>query len=159
MIKTSLSLSDGILMAALLTCMLLFSPARIGHAHDIAGPIDPAGNVASFTAVALVTCFNDGNGVADNLIANIRDLPSNPAVEGMFVNLTLFKGSMAISTTDITPGDNNPSPAVKLSAGTGAYFMIVSKTKPGARNIAIEYHCMTQDNVHTGTGIDLVHYQ
>jgi hypothetical protein len=157
MIKKNLKLSDSTLIAALLTCMLLFSPARISHAHEIRGPIDPAGNVPSFTAVALVTCF-DENGVTDNLEASIREEPSNPAVEGMFVNLTLFKGGMAISTT--TPGDNNPSPTVKLSAGKGAYFMIVNKTKPGTRNIHIDYHCKTADGVvHTGTSINLVHYQ
>jgi len=159
MIKTNSKLSDSALVAALLTCMLLISPARNSHAHEITGPIDPAGNVASFTAVAWVTCFDDGNGVADNLIANIMDLPSNPAVESMFVNLTLFKGSMAISTTDITPGDNNPSPTIMLSAGSGVYSMIVNKTKPGTRNIAIDYHCMTANGVHTGTSINLVHYQ
>jgi hypothetical protein len=156
MIKTNLKLSDSTLLAALLACMLLFSPARISHAHEIAGPIDPTGNVASFTAVAWVNCFDEGNGVANNLVASIRDLPSNPAVEGMFVNLTLFKGGMAIST--ITPGDNNPSPSVKLSAGGGVYYMIVNKTKPGTRNIAIDYHCMA-DDVHTGTDIGIAHYQ
>lgn len=159
MIKANPELRNGILMAAGLACMLLVSLARTSHAHDIAGPIDPAGNVASFTAVALVSCFDDGNGPADNLIANIIDLPVNPAVEGMFVTLTLFKGGAAISTTDITPRDNNRSPMVKLSAGGGAYFMIVNKTRPGTRHIAIEYHCMTAGGVHTGTDINLTHYQ
>lgn len=130
--------------------------AGAGFAHEIAGPIDPTGNVPSFTVVAMVTCFND-NGRTDKLVANIRD--TSPAVEDMFVNLTLFKGSKAISTTDPIPGDQRSSPTITLSGGSGFYFMIINKTKAGTRNVAVEYHCMTADNVHTGTAIDLTTYE
>lgn len=130
--------------------------AGAGFAHEIAGPIDPAGNVSSFTVVAMVTCFND-NGQTDKLVANIRDM--SPAVEGMFVNLTLFKGSKAISTTDSIPGDNSPSPTITLRGGGGLYFMIINKTRAGTRNVAVDYHCMTADNVHTSTNIQLSTYE
>ncbi|SFM01832.1 hypothetical protein SAMN05421880_10455 [Nitrosomonas nitrosa] len=148
-----------LLVTTVLTTLLYFSLSGVVKAHEIAGPIDPVGNVPSFTAVAMVTCYDDGNGPADYLIANIKDLPSNPAVEGMFVNMTLFKGSKAISVTDVVPGDDNPSQFIKLSAGNGVYFMIVSKTKAGARNVFVDYHCMTANNVHTGTDIALSHYE
>ena len=152
-------LSHLLLVTTTLTALLLFGQPRVSKADEIAGPIDPVGNVPSFTAVAMVSCYNDGNGDADHLIARIKDLPSNPAIEGMFVNMTLFKGSKAISVTDVVPGDDNPSQFIKLSAGNGVYFMIVSKTKAGARNVFVDYHCMTANNVHTGTDIALSHYE
>lgn len=151
--------SNGLLIATMLAVSLLFGQSGISRAHEIAGPIDPVGNVPSFTAVAMVSCYNDGNGDADYLMASIRDLPSNPAVEGMFVNMSLFKGSKAISTTDVIPGDDNPSPSIKLNGGNGVYFMIVSKTKAGTRNVFVDYHCMTANNVHTGTDVALSHYE
>lgn len=151
--------SPILLVVTVLTTLLFFGSSGVVKAHEIAGPIDPVGNVPSFTAVAMVTCYDDGNGPADYLVANIKDFPSNPAVEGMFVNMTLFKGSKAISVTDVVPGDDNPSQFIKLSAGNGVYFMIVSKTKAGARNVFVDYHCMTANNVHTGTDIALSHYE
>lgn len=159
MMITSSKFSNGLLNSTLVAVLLLVGQAGTSRAHDIAGPIDPVGNVPSFTAVAMVTCFDDGNGPADYLIASIRDLPSNPAVEGMFVNMSLFKGSKAISTTDVIPGDNSPSPSIKLNGGNGVYFMIVSKTKAGTRNVSVDYHCMTANNVHTGTDVALSHYE
>ncbi len=144
---------------AIAMMLLMICQVRISQAHDIAGPIDPAGDVPSFTAVALVTCFDDGNGPADYLVANIKDHPANPPVEGMLVNLILFKGGQAISTTDIVPGDDSPSPSVSLRGGAGGYYMIASKTLAGVRDIVVDYHCMTANHVHTGTDIALVHYQ
>lgn len=144
-------------LAALLSFLLLMSLAGVSRADEIGGPIDPFG-IPGFNAVAMVNCFPD-NGEPDHLIADIKDLPSNPAVEGMFVTLTLFKGGSSISTTDITPGDNNPSPAVKLRGGRGVYYMIVNKTKPGLRNVEVIFHCQTEDNVHVGTSVTLSHYE
>lgn len=126
------------------------------HAHNIAGPIDPAGNVPSFTVVALVTCLDD-NGRNDKLEARIRDV--SPAVEGMFVSLTLLKGGKAISATDSIPGDHNPSPFIALSGGSGTYFMIINKTKAGTRNVEVEYHCRADNNNHNSTSIQLTTYE
>lgn len=143
----------------LLAAAMMLAATGIVQAHDIAGPIDHTGNVPSFTAVAAVTCLNDGSGKADHLVATILDHPSNPFVEGMQVMLTLFKGVHAISTTDTTQGDDIPSPPVKLSGGEGVYYMIVNKTRPGVRNVAVQYHCEQADGVHTGTDILLTHYE
>ncbi|HRQ04661.1 MAG TPA: hypothetical protein PK580_01725 [Nitrosomonas halophila] len=130
------------------------SLAGMVHAHNIAGPIDPAGNVPSFTVVALVTCFDESN---DKLVANIKDL--SPAVDGMFVNLTLFKGGNAISATDPIPGDQGSSPTITLRGGSGLYYMIINKTKAGTRNVAVDYHCLTENGVHTDTDIRLTTYE
>lgn len=120
-------------------------------AHGGGATLDPAGNKATFTALARVTCFDDGNGPADHLIASIRD--NSPSVPGMFISLQLLKGSRAISVTDTTPGDAQFSPSVTLQAGNGTYFMMADKTMAGARDFEVEWHCNTATGVHTGTDI------
>lgn len=113
--------------------------------------LDPAGNKATFTALARVTCFDDGNGPADLLAAQIRD--NSPAIPDMFVSLQLLKGSKAISVTDTTPGDAQFSQQVSLQGGNGVYFMMVNKTIAGARDFEVEWHCITANQAHTGTDI------
>jgi hypothetical protein len=120
-------------------------------AHGGGATLDPAGNKATFTALARVTCFDDGNGPADHLVAKIRD--NSPAIPGMFVSLQLLKGSKAISVTDTTPGDAQFSEQVSLQGGNGVYLMIANKTVAGARDFEVEWHCMTANEVHTGTDI------
>lgn len=120
-------------------------------AHGGGATLDPAGNKATFTALARVTCFDDGNGPADQLIARIRD--NSAPIPGMFVSLQVLKGSKAISITDTTSGDAEFSPFVTLQAGNGVYFMMVDKTMAGARNFEAEWHCNTATGVHTGTDI------
>jgi hypothetical protein len=125
--------------------------AAICGAHGGGAVLDPAGNKATFTALARVTCFDDGNGAADYLVAKIRD--NSPPVPGMFVSLQLLKGSKAISITDTTPGDADFSPEVTLQGGNGTYFMMADKTMAGARNFEVEWHCKTATGVHTGTDL------
>lgn len=131
----------------------------IAQAHDIDGVIDGGGNAPAFTVIAQVTCFDDGNGPASYLIGKVGDYPTNPHVDGMYVNLVLHKSNQAASTTDMGPRDFEYSQPIVLFGGNGVYNMFVSKTVTGARHVAVEYHCMTANNVHTGTGIDLVYAQ
>lgn len=119
-------------------------------AHGGGAMLDPAGNKATFTALARVTCFDDG-GPADHLVAKIRD--NSPPIPGMFVSLQLLKGSKAISVTDTTPGDAQFSEQVSLQGGNGVYLMMVNKTIAGTRDFEVEWHCMTANQVHTGTDI------
>ncbi|MDV6343398.1 hypothetical protein [Nitrosomonas sp. Is37] len=121
------------------------------NAHSGGATLDPAGNKATFTALARVTCFDDGNGPADFLTAQIRD--NSPAIPGMFVSLQLLKGSKAISVTDTTPGDAQFSPFVTLQGGNGTYFMMADKTIAGARDFEVQWHCNTATGTHTGTDI------
>lgn len=143
----------------LLSAIFMLMATGVVQAHEVSGPIDPEGNVPSFTAVAAVACLDDGTGKANHLFATILDAPSNPFVEGMQVTLTIFKGGHAISTTDTTQGDAIASPPVKLEGGDQTYFMIVNKTRPGLRNINVTYHCEAADGTHTGTSLSLTHYQ
>lgn len=136
------------LMYQFIAAVALFGLVQSTHAHDAAATMDPASNSATFTGYGFVTCFDDGNGVADKLVASVRD--HSPPVAGLLVNLQILKGNRAASVTDPVSGDGNSSPAISVKGGNGVYLILVNKTAPGARDFSIEYHCMTANNVHTG---------
>jgi len=129
----------------------------ISSAHDAGATMDPNGTTANFTGFALVTCFNDGNGPTDHLIASIKDtsLPQ----DNLLVSLQIIKGRQANSTTDPVSGDGDFSPAVKVHGGDGAYLLLVNKTAAGARSFLVSYHCQTDDTPPIHTGTDILVYQ
>lgn len=131
--------------------------ASVSHADDAGATMDPEGNIASFTGYAQVTCFDNGNGPTNHLVASVQDtsLPQN----NLLVNLQIIKGASAISTTDPVSGDGGFSPPVRLVGGDGVYLMLVNKTGPGQRSFIVSYHCETADNAHTGTGIRVNQFQ
>ena len=131
--------------------MCLLGYAAGSSAHNAGATLDPNGNVRSFTGVAFITCFDDGNGPADHLIARIRD--NSPPVPGLLVNLQIFKGNKSNSITDTVSGDANFTPFITLQGGPGTYWIMVNKTDVGARQFEVEYHCNTKTGVHTGTDI------
>jgi len=141
-LKSSLSLVGS--FALLLT-------ASAASAHGGSAQFDPAGNSDSFTGLARITCSDDGNGPASQLIARIRD--NSAPVEGLFLSMQLLKGSKATSVTDITPGDADYSAYAVLAGGNGTYYLILNHTMAGVRDFDLEWHCLTIDNVHTGTDI------
>lgn len=121
------------------------------YAHGGGATMDEAGTKASFTALARITCFDDGVGPAQFLVARVRD--NSASLPGMFVSLQLLKGTRATSVTDLTPGDADYSAFATLSGGNGTYNLILNKTKAGARSFDLEWHCLTATNEHTGTDI------
>lgn len=137
-------------LSGMISIVMLAYPG-LSNAHDAGATMDPNGTVAAFTGYALVTCFDDGNGPADHLIASVKDL--SPPQDKLLVNLQIIKGNRAISTTDPVSGDANYSPEVKVHGGNGVYLLLVNKTKAGVRSFAVSYHCMTANNLHTGTDI------
>jgi len=131
-------------------CLLAY--AAVSHADTAGATLDPGNNIRSFTGMARVNCFDDGNGPADRLVARIRD-DSQPE-PGLLVNLQIFKGDEANSITDTVSGDADFSPFITVQNGPGVYWIMVNKTNVGARRFVIEYHCIATDGVtHTGTGI------
>lgn len=138
-------------------CAAALGYAGVSSAHDAGATMDPIGNVASFTGYALVTCFDDGNGPADYLMASIKDtsLPQ----DNLLVNLQIIKGDHAISTTDPVSGDGNFSPTVSVHGGNGVYLLLVNKTAAGARSFLVSYHCVTASEVHTGTDISVKQFE
>lgn len=139
---------------AALVCASIAAPAS---AHSVRGTMDAAGNSPSFTGLARVTCFDDGNGPAAFLMARIRD--TSPAVPGLLVSLQLVKAGAALSISDTTSGDEHYSDYIALPGGKGEYIMMVNKTAAGARSFDLEWHCVTADNVHTGTDIKFQQFQ
>lgn len=138
--------NNAILIAAV---AVLLGQVGFASAHTEGAVMDPAGNKASFTALALVTCFNDGGGDADHIIARVRD--NSPAVPGLLVSLQILKGGRAINVTDATSGDADFSNFVALHGGGGGYQLMANKTAIGARDFEVEFHCNAADGTHTGT--------
>lgn len=144
------------LLIVLAAVYLLFGCVALVNAHGGGSVLDAAGNSRTFTGVAFVTCFDDGNGPAENLVARIRD--NSPPVDGLLVNLHIFKGNKAVGISDTVSGDADYSPFVTLHGGTGVYNIIVSKTDVGERLFNLEWHCQTADNIHTGTEIGVTQF-
>ena len=138
-------------VAAIVFRIAMLGYVNVSVADDAGATMDPNGTVATFTGYALVTCFDDGNGPADNLTASVKDtsLPQ----ENLLVNLQIIKGNRAISTTDPVSGDGSFSPEVRVHGGKGVYLLLVNKTSAGARSILVSYHCITESGAHTGTDI------
>lgn len=133
----------------------LFSTAALAHSGGATLGAD--GTNASATALAAVTCFDDGNGEPVGLLAQIKDL-SEP-VPGLLLSLQLYKGIKATNITDTVSGDANYSHEVQLNAGPGTYMMMVDKTDVGPRAFDVIWHCMTADGTHTGTDIVVRQFQ
>lgn len=138
----------NLLLAVLTTAGL---QAGSAFAHGVSEVMDVQGDDAAFTALARVTCFNDGNGEAAYLMSRIRD--KSPAIPGLLVTVHILKGGRAINATDTSPGDADYSVWAALPGGNGVYQLMLTKTAAGARAFDLEWHCMTADNVHTGTDI------
>ncbi len=144
------------------TLMVIFLATTIGYAqfsaaHEGGAVLDPTGTVRNFTGFAKITCFDDGNGPADNLEANIID--HSAPVEHLLVNLQLIKDDRAVSISDTVSGDASPSPLITLHGGSGVYLLLVNKTDVGARQFVVEYHCKTATGVHTGTDINVRQFE
>ncbi len=144
------------LALALMAGAVTILPSLVA-AHGVSAVLDPVGDRPSFTALARVTCFDDGNGPAAYLVARIRD--TSPPVEGLYISLHMLKGSRAISVTDTISGDADYSPFVSLEGGSGVYQVMLTKTREGARAFDVEYHCMALGNIHTGTDVIVDQYQ
>ncbi len=134
---------------------ILFS--TLAHAHTAGATLGADGTNASATALAAITCFDDGNGEPAGLFIQIKDL-SNP-VPGLLISAQLYKGSQATNITDTISGDAEFSAGVQLDGGAGVYWLIVNKTNAGPRAFEIIWHCMTASHVHTGTDILVRQFQ
>ena len=137
--------------------MCMSGYATIGSAHSGSATMDPEGISRTFTGLAFITCFDDGNGEPHHLIARIRD--NSPPVSGLLTNLQLYKGDQAVSISDTISGDADFSPFVTLHGGPGVYWLIVNKTNKGARSFDIDWHCNTITDVHTGTDIGVAQFE
>lgn len=136
-------------------------------AHTAGAVLDPVGNNASATDMAVVYCYDDGSGAPYSLVTQISDeTRSNPEV---FVNTQIFvksidpftglDNSQLINATDPVPGDGLYGPEISVVGYDKPYYISVSKTAAGANQFSIVYHCMTANHIHTGTDINVLQVQ
>jgi hypothetical protein len=130
---------------------LLLGYAGIASAHDVTN--QPIGATLSATDYFQVSCFDDGTGNAVRLDIQVNDDTAGASI----LSLQVKKGLLAKNTTDATGANGAYSPLVSLQPpvgqGNGVYDVLVDKTTAAARQYDIKYHCMTSDNLHTGTSI------
>ncbi|MCK5354700.1 MAG: hypothetical protein KAJ63_06245 [Methyloprofundus sp.] len=141
------------------TAVLLAGSAfsTVSFAHSAGATLGADGKKASATALAAITCFDDGNGRPEGLFTQIKDM-SDP-VPGLLINIQLYKGLQAVSITDTVSGDADYSEGIQLNGGPGVYQMIVNKTDVGPKRFDVIWHCMTEDHTHTGTDITVRQFQ
>lgn len=137
--------------SALTLCWLTVCLPQVGLAHSVAGPIDVDGKNPSATHLASISCFDDGNGPADYLTVQIKDLSA--PVNGLLISVQISKDDKMTNTTDPISADNAFGPLTSLRAGNGSYSVSINKTAAGIRNFALDYHCLTREGLHTGTDI------
>jgi len=116
-------------------------------AHSKAGAL---GSEASATDVYRVTCSNDGSGAPHHLMTQVRD---NSPVKPPLVSVVTTKGGSSTTSTDPVDGNSAYSPEKELNKGSGVYIVNIKKSKAGAENYTLQYHCETASDVHTGTSI------
>lgn len=150
---TNRLISKATLSAALLTMGIVGNT----YAHNGGATLDAGGTNPSATALAGITCFDDGNGEPGGLLVQIKD-QSEP-VDGLLLSVQIYKGNKATNTTDPVSGDADYSPAVELSAGPGVYWVMLDKTAAGPRQFNLIWHCVTPDGIHTGTDIVVKQFQ
>ena len=147
------------LKKAFITASILAAVGYAGAAlaHNGGGPIDSGSNNASATDLAVVSCYNDGNGAPAYLFGQIQDM--SPPVPGQLLSFHIQKGQQMITSTDTVSGDAFHSPAVRLNGGAGDYYISATKTAPGVRLFDVIWHCMTSSDTHTGTDISVYQVQ
>ncbi len=133
---------------------LLIGCSPLLHAHSASAVL---GGDASNSALAHITCLNDGTGEPAALISQIKDM-SQPE-DGLLLSVQLLKGTQVINSTDSVSGDANYSPLVQLDGGSGVYSLMLTKTAAGDRLFDLVWHCMTADGLHTGTDIIVRQYR
>ena len=143
--------------AALSSAILTIGLYGTAHAHNGGATLDAKGTNASATALAGITCFDDGTGVPAKLAVQIID-QSEP-VDGLLLSVQIYKGRKATSITDQVSGDADYSPVVELEAGPGVYWVMLDKTAAGPRQFNLIWHCETADELHTGTDIVVKQFQ
>jgi hypothetical protein len=136
-------------VAALAACTPAFS-------HTARSVLDSAGDRATFTGLARVTCLN-GNPAPTMLVARVRD--NSDSIHGLMVNLQLLKGSSALNISDEISGDAGYSSYIALPGGPGEYVMMVNKTAAGKRDFDVEWHCIAADGSHTETDTTVLQFK
>lgn len=149
-------------------------------AHNQAGAL---GEAADATDYYMVTCSTDAGGVTDKLQVSILDPTTTQG--GGKESVVVKQGTVVttasdpvrvhwvdangnpISIGDIYHGvegahpipDTEYGPETYLLGGNGVYDVMVHKLKESPKNYVLQYHCLTANDLHTGTSIILLQDQ
>ena len=121
--------------------------------------LDPGGNNANATDLAVVTC---GSGT-DHFSAAVQDL--SPPVSGLLVSLHILSENASAgvnymaTATDGVSGNGGWSDIASVYAGPGTYYLSVVKTNVGSRNFAVGWDCRDVNNNSMGTTINVLQMQ
>lgn len=133
-------------LAKMIVVMAL-AQGGIVNAHDLTGSL---GAAASAIDQYQVHCYDDGAGPTDHLYGAVKDLTP---IAAPLVSIQIIRDNKATNTTDAVDGNATYSPTVKVKGNDGFFILTIDKTAAGAENYAVQYHCETIDNQHTGTDI------
>ncbi len=136
-----------------LAFLLMCCHGGLALSYTATGAIDAVGNNAASTIVGAVDCKDDGRGVPAYFAVSFKD--KTKLVSGLYMSLHLFKDDRMVSVTEIS-GDTSYSTPLYLYAGSGRYYMAITKTKAGTRLFDIAWYCMTADGKETGFSFELL---
>ena len=123
-------------------------------AYGIAGTtLDPAGNNASATDLAVASCPEGTH----HFSAAVQD--NSSPVNGLLVSVHIFKENKMTTATDSASGDGGWSDIISVNGGAGNYYVSIRKTNVGARNFTIGWDCQDANNNSTGTNIQVLQLQ
>jgi len=127
--------------------------AELIIAHNGGGVLDPNGNNAGATDMAIVSC----SGGTAYLEGTIKD-QSRP-VPGLILSYHIYRDMRMATTTDSVAGDAYAGPTIQVAGGDGNFFISATKTAAGPRLFEATWHCKDAAGNHTGTDITVVQVQ
>lgn len=145
---------------AIVFMMAAFGFTAKAVAHDQIGAL---GNEASATDHFLIICSTDAGGESDLLEVSVFDATEGQG--GGKVSAVVQRESVARTASDPFRVDENFNhdknfgPLTAISAGNGAYNVMVHKLKEGPKNYVLQYHCKTNGGLHTGTALTILQDQ
>ncbi len=123
----------------------------VAFAHDLSGSLGVASSAVDYYQVH---CYDDGTGSNGYLEVDISDIAPINAPK---LSIQVIKDNTATNATDPIDGDAGHSPTLTVYGSADQYYQLtIDKTAAGIENYAVEYHCVTNTNQHTGTDIQTI---
>ena len=121
--------------------------------------LDPAGNNASATDLAQVTCAEG----TDHFSAAVQDTSSPNS--GLLVSVHILNENISGNTnymataTDGVSGDGQWSDIISVYGGAGNYYLSVVKTNTGSRDFIVGWDCRDSNDNSMGMNINVLQLQ
>jgi hypothetical protein len=137
-------------------------------AHDQIGTL---GDAEDATDYYLVTCSTDAGGVTGQLEVQVFD-PTVTIGGGKISAVVKHENIVSTASdpqrvqwqdgnvcTGISEPDTEYGPPTFVHGGNGTYDVMVHKQKQGPKNYVLQYHCLTDAGIHTGTSLIILQDQ